>query len=269
MPLFDLLAGLFGIAITVRPEIFKESLHNININNDKKIKEKELQIELEKDVGEKISMIKSLDRFKLAMRTGFDEIFLLELFKDLYTYNIEYNDLEKYDNISIANIMFILNNFQYPLKKIYINFKTLIPTKLILDTLFGTDKHNKIIYMNVPSIQNEINMYIMDYNIDDIIKSQNITDSCIDIISGDIKVFNILNNILTKNMFDYRGEYAEYRDIIREYGRNFNIDKIVFGLYNDKYNFHSKDNERFAYKYLKYKKKYLSIKDTFISKIKN
>jgi hypothetical protein len=35
MPLFDLLAGLFGIAITVRPEIFKESLHNININNDK------------------------------------------------------------------------------------------------------------------------------------------------------------------------------------------------------------------------------------------
>ena len=258
MPLFDLLAGLFGIAITVRPEIFKESLHNININNDKKIKEKELQIELEKDVGEKIRMIKSLDRFKLAMRTGFDEIFLLELFKDLYTYNIEYNDLEKYDNISIANIMFILNNFQYPLKKIDTHINYLIPTKLILNTLFDTDKNNKIIYMNVPPIQNEINMYIMDYNIDDIIKSQNITDSCIDIISGDIKVFDILNNILTKNMFDYRGKYAEYRDIIREYGQNFNIDKIVFGLYNDKYNFHSKD--RFAYKYLKYKHKYLNLK---------
>jgi hypothetical protein len=244
LPLFDLLAGLFGIAITVRPEIFMESLHNVNMNNNKKIKEKELQIESEKDVTAKILATKLLDnRFKLLLRTGFDEMFLMELFKDLYTYNIKY-DLEKYDNISIANIMFILNNFQYPLKTIDINIKTLIPPKLILGTLFGTDENNKIIYVYLPPIQNEINMYIMDYNIDYIIKSRNITDSCIDIISGYIKVFNILNNILTKNMIDYRMnyDYEKYNHIIRAHGQNFNIDKIVFELYNDQYNFHSKDN---------------------------
>ena len=262
LPLFDLLAGLFGIAITVRPEIFMESLHNVNMNNNKKIKEKELQIESEKDVSKKINMTELLDTFKLAMRTGFDEMFLMELFKDLYTYNIKY-DLKEYDNVEIANIIFILNNFQYPLKKNRINIKV-IPTKLIFNTLFETDD-NKIIYKNVLPIQNELNMYIMDYNIDYIIKSTNITDSSIDIeiindnSNDNMKIRDILNNILTKNIYDNRKNW-EYSDIIRQHGQNFSVDNIVFNLYNDKYNFRSILNGGYKHKYEKYKNKYLKLK---------
>ncbi len=261
--LFDLLAGLLGIKIKVRPEIFMESLHNVNMNNNKKIKEKELQIESEKDVSKKINMTELLDTFKLAMRTGFDEMFLMELFKDLYTYNIKY-DLKDYDNVEIANIMFILNNFQYPLKKNRIDIKV-IPTKLIFNTLFETDD-NKIIYKNVLPIQNELNMYIMDYNIDYIIKSTNITDSCIDIeirnnnSSDDMKIRDILNNILTKNIYDNRKNW-EYSDIIRQHGQNFSVDNIVFNLYNDKYNFRSILNGGYKHKYEKYKNKYLNLKN--------
>jgi hypothetical protein len=264
-PLFDLLAGLFGIKIKVRQEIFMESIHNVNINNNKKIKEKELEIELQKDVDTKISMIKSLDTFKLAMRIGFDEMFLMELFKDLYTYNIKY-DLKEYDYITIANIMFILNNFQYPLKKITTNIKNFITSKLILDTLFGTDTNNRKIYRNIPHIQNEINMYIMDYNIDYIIKSENITESCIDIQimnyndGDDMKISNILNNLLTKNILNDRKNW-EYRSVIIEYGQNFNIDEIVFKLYNEQYNFYSILNGGYKQKYEKYKKKYLNLKN--------
>ena len=268
-PMFDLLAGLIGIKIKVRPEIFMESLHNINMNNNKKIKEKELQIELEKDVSKKINMTELLDTFKSIIKNGFDEIFLMELFKDLYTYNIKY-DLREYDNIAIANIMFILNNFQYPYKKISININYVIPTKIILNTIFENDDNNKKIYKKVLPIQKEINMYIMDYNIDYIIKSINITEPCIDIEiindndSSDMKISNILNNILNKNIFD-GGKNAEYIPLIHKFGQNFNIDTIVFKLYNDKYNFHSvlseKYKERFAYKYIKYKNKYINLKN--------
>jgi hypothetical protein len=272
-PLFDLLAGLFGIKIKVRQEIFMESIHNVNINNNKKIKEKELEIELQKDVDTKTSMIKSLDTFKLAMRIGFDEMFLMELFKDLYTYNIKY-DLKEYDYITIANIMFILNNFQYPLKKITTNIKNFITSKLILDTLFGTDTNNRKIYRNIPHIQNEINMYIMDYNIDYIIKSENITESCIDIQimnyndGDDMKISNILNNLLTKNILNDRKNW-EYRSVIIEYGQNFNIDEIVFKLYNEQYNFYSILNGGYKQKYEKYKKKYLNLKNIQNNKLTN
>lgn len=261
-PLFDLLAGLFGIAIKVRPEIFMKSLNNVNINNNKKIKEKELQIESEKDVDTKKNLNYSLLYIKSITKIGFDEMLLIDLFKDLYTYNIK-DDLKEYDPQAIANIMFILNNFQYPLKKIYIEM--VIPTKLILHTLFETDIDNRKIYRNVHPLQNEINMYVLDYNIDYIIKSQNIKESCIDIEinnnnnGDDMKISNILNNILTKNIL-YDRKYREYIPIINKFGQNFNIDEIVLKLYNDQYNFHSISDKGYKQKYEKYKNKYLNLK---------
>ena len=156
--------------------------------------------------------------------------------------------------------MFILNNFQYP-QKISINIKDVITTKILLNTIFENDDNNKKIYKKVLPIQKEINMYIMDYNIDYIIKSINITEPCIDIeikndnSSDNMKISNILNNILTKNI---------YSDIKN---REFSVDNIVINLYNDKYNFRSILNGGYKHKYEKYKNKYLNLKN--MQKIKS
>ena len=144
--------------------------------------------------------------------------------------------------------------------------RTDINTKLISDALFETEKDNQKIYKKVLPVQNEINMYIIDYNIDYIIdyikKSQNIIESCIDfeiINDGDIiKINNILNNILTK---DISYGNTPYWSIINKYGQNFHIDKIVFKLYNNEYHFHSILNGGYKQKYEKYKNKYLQLKN--------
>jgi hypothetical protein len=243
-PLFDILAGLFGVAITIRPEKFYESLNKVNKN---------------------ISVIENKNPYyKYELRRCFDEILLLELFKDLYTFKLygEYSmKINILSNDEIANIMFILNNFQYPHKQFEFN-----TTDIIQKTIFGIMFDNKedLIkkyfrlyrsnkYEVDANIISVIDMYIVDYNIEyfiDNIFNKAEETNCIEINVNNINISSILNLLIIRNKYNSYDLYFPIK---------------IQNLYNNKYDFssfislfeHSLDKKQ---KYLKYKMKYLKLK---------
>jgi hypothetical protein len=199
----------------------------------------------------------------------FDEILLLELFKDLYTFYInkcKYHFrsfyLKDFSDDEIANIKFILNNFYYPLKKItyeidLMNQSKVFPiitenNKQLLQILKLLLIHKSMNEMRTTSqikikLTELIYIYIIDYNIEYFINLLNIPEStCIEInLNNSVNISLIINYMLTQNNFG-----------------DFKFDEIIDNLYNKKYDFRLLFNSM-KQKYLKYKTKYLQLKMKF------
>ncbi len=256
--LFDILAGLFGVAIIIRNEKFYECMDIVN---------RKLSFMISKGLDEHI------------LRRCFDEILLLELFKDLYTYKINcdytYIKFEDYSNDDINNITLILNNFYYPLNKLEFNIKkpeiqneifsiisngetSLMESyKIIYKKYIGdppTDYHGN----NISEID-ILNMYIVDYNIDAIIDESN--TNCIEVIVNENRISSILNYLITQET------YSHYKLLLYIKNKSFDLQfgKVIENLYNNKYDFRIiisglLDNAS-KQKYLKYKMKYIQLKN--------
>ena len=209
--LFDILAGDIGFSIQINPEIYAQNLSKFNEN---------YSIVRENSQGN-----------YMALTAGYDEMFLLELFKNIIChefYDFEINnfkiDMDKLSNTTIANICLILNNVYYPKKHI------------IIDELDVLDKLDMLSIVDSQIQQHTETTYLYDYLFDSQLKkliTMNIVPD---------EMLSINNMLLLLNEMPYK---------------NHN-ENIVLYIYT-----YSDDEKLYKQKYLKYKQKYLKYKQKY------
>lgn len=236
---------------------------------------------------------------KPLLDTGFDEIFLMYLFRDIYTYEIKKDKIPMTDIIA-NDIYFIMKNIFIVKKKIYImnnNRESIadIDKRLITvsENIFEFLKNQEFAHLHITNIVSKINdikKLIYEGN-KDLLEYKSDYDEV------QRKNKNVLFNGLILSIFDLSIDSDYYNtddclDIAYNYDAtkfmnlsgnlNFNASvykasKLFFDLYNGVYGlFHTDgpmlvDNiddshmsERFKKKYLKYKQKYLQLKLTLL-----
>lgn len=207
--LFDILAGDIGFSFQINKEYYDFAFNNFKKRYDK---------------------LRKRFSFEKAIKVGYDEMFLNELFSKIISIKTDDEIIKSLDEINIYDCLLILDNVFYP------------KTHLKIDTYDILGKSNLIKSIDFeklnPDYELEFMEYVLDSNLKNLIQNSHINPN-----EG---VFS-LNKILT---------------LLNVMPKKSRIETFVLELYKNNI-IHYDEKEQLNKKYKKYKQKYIQSK--FIS----
>jgi len=267
--LFDIFAGTLGINIQIKSDKFYE-IFNL--------------------LSKQISYFDPTEQNGI-LNSGFDEIFLMNLFRDLYTIKkININELDK-----IKNIQFYMSNI-FTVKKIYEIYyndgiQSIDPFDFLKDeikiklndmirmfrNIFSIGDRDTTIFGAYHKIKQDLELKIRTMNISEPMQREMVKlilpnkptidtysrlllttfDLCID-----TENFKKVDYAINFKLFGLGADYNLLSNINYMFTKYF-VNNIYFDIYENKYgNFYNQEklSEIYNQKYLKYKQKYLKYK---------